>query len=455
MAKKKKPDQDSKKGKPEATEELSEMMSMDDDWEILELTERTIVRQAPEDEETISLSPPGMEGNDEDDDYTFISEESGETPAAEYKDPPKESNSSPNDFELELDGDDTEAVTEDPEELEVELEMEEVEEEAPQPVKKETPKKKIAVPEIEDLADFSELEEEEEEDQEEEDEEEEEPAPKKSKMKPAKKKKAGKKGPLIGMVVVLSLVLVALVVVIVLLLQKQPGEPRMASSKDSGQPIATVSTPAPAVEPKPTARPKPAAKPAPASRSIPTPTTSPVPTSRPKLVVKTKPSPEPAAREIPPTSTTTAPAQPAEPVTTQAQPVKPTPPKPTPAAPPAPKPPAAATIVADPNMVHKLSDIDFRKTGDSLQVKIMANGPVGEYKSFPLSSPPRLVIDLPGEWEKPPFLEKKVATGYISRVRLGQHADKLRIVADLRTSQALTPVFTPTRDGLTINLSPK
>jgi len=90
-----------------------------------------------------------------------------------------------------------------------------------------------------------------------------------------------------------------------------------------------------------------------------------------------------------------------------------------------------------------------------LQMKIVADGPVGEYKSFPLSSPARLVIDLFGKWNKPPFLEKKVATGYISRIRLGQHDDKLRIVADLRTDQDLSPVFIPTRDGLTINLSVK
>lgn len=426
MAKKKQPDKDARpdKDKPETTEDLSEMMSMDEDWEILELTERTIVRQAPEDEETISLSPPESNDNEEEE-YVFVTDES--TDAADAGDDVMDLS------EPEADEDDLE------EDIEVSQALAAAEE----------AEEKGA--DLEDIADFSEL-------------EAERPASAKTnKKKQARSKtvkgKTGREKPamnkmVVGIIALLSLVMVALIVVIVMLLQRQPDEPVKTASVKTGQPIAkAISTPEPVTKtrPAPATEPRPAVKPKAAAKAIPTPKPRPAVPAPPVVEDRTTPPP---ATQVSSGSGTTGQIQPTVPVAPASEH------KPIPTPQPATRPVVAEDTVtaaapSNENMVHILQSIDFQETGGVLQMRIVANGPVGEYKSFPLSSPARLVIDLFGKWNKPPFLEKKVATGYISRIRLGQHDDKLRIVADLRTDQDLSPVFIPTRDGLTINLSVK
>ena len=426
MAKKKQPDKDgrSDKDKPEKPEDLSEIMSMDEDWEILELTERTIVRQAPEDEETISLSPPADDNADEE--YVFVTDEAAESPEA---------------------GDDVMNLSEPESDEDEQAEDEDI----PRLMDADDEPEEEGA-ELEDITDFSEL-------------ESEAPPPEKAeKKKPARaqtaKKQADRGRPalsktVIGIIALLSVVMVSLIVVIVMLLQRQPGKPVQTASDKAGQTIA-----------RNMAAPEPVAKPRPGPVENRVSTAKTIPTPKPRL--ETPPQPAPPARpaiEEPSTRPSAIPESPAPGTTTrQFQPAAAMRPEPEqkpviqqPAALPAVNSveKTAATAQPDENMVHILHNIDFQETGAALQMKILANGPVGEYKSFPLSSPSRLVIDLFGKWDKPSFLEKKVATGYISRIRLGQHDDKLRIVADLRTDQALSPAFTPTREGLTINLTTK
>ena len=425
MAKKKQPGKDARanKEKPEATEDLSEMMSMDEDWEILELTERTIVRQAPEDEETISLSPPDMDGSDDNEEYVFVTDDS-----AEVSDADDDDDDDVMDLSKPEDGEDDPETDESSQDEEEEETVDET-------------------PDINDIADFGELE------------EETPPAPKADKKKPAqgktvKGKTGGGKAPrnktVLGIIALLSLVLVSLVVVIVVLLQRRPGEPLDTASVKTGQPVAkTISTSEPTTPPRPVsaAKPKPVEKPGPQSaKAIPTP--KPRPVTMPQPAAPTRPA------EIP-ESTGSGTARQIQPAVPSAMERAPAPQQPVATPPVAVEEDIRVTAQSSQDMVHTLYNIDFQETGGALQMRISANGPVGEYKSFPLSNPSRLVIDLFGKWNKPPFLDKMVTTGYISRIRLGQHDDKLRIVADLRTDQPLSPVFTPTRDGLSINLSTK
>lgn len=456
--------------KPASTEDLSDMMSMDEDWEILNLTERTIVRKTPEDEETISLSPPGMEDDDDDEEYTFLADESENTKKAAsaadddaigVPDSDDADDSLPDEiFELESDED---LEVEADEELRIEA-QEDFQVEADEDFQIETDdiipadQNKNAGQSLEDMADFSELDQdmttpEADEAQETED------APKKkkaSKQKAKNKKKSTQKKPLIiGIIALLSLVVAGLIVVIAMLLQRPANEPRVASVQTTGRPIVnTGSKPVPTAAPKPVTRPKPVVQPRPTARTTPAPNVRTDLPARPRTAVQ-QPQPGPAtgqknAAVKPPKPVPSAPAP--TPARPQQQPAPPKPAVTKPTASPA---SAAPVVQPDKNMVHSIQDITFRETGGKLQMAILANGPITDYKSFTLSGPPRLVIDLFGDWTKPPFLEKKAATGYISRIRLGQHDDKLRIVADLRTDQKLAPVFTPTGNGLTINLSIK
>ncbi len=62
-------------------------------------------------------------------------------------------------------------------------------------------------------------------------------------------------------------------------------------------------------------------------------------------------------------------------------------------------------------------------------LRLNANAPM-QYKSMNLEDPPRLVLDLDGQWQvKTPAIPKN---SLVSRVRIGQSGDKTRVVIDLK-----------------------
>lgn len=65
-------------------------------------------------------------------------------------------------------------------------------------------------------------------------------------------------------------------------------------------------------------------------------------------------------------------------------------------------------------------------------IEISAGGPISEFRYFSLQSPPRLVIDLLGEWEKPKKIEVRIGSEFIEKIRVWKHDDKLRLVSDLK-----------------------
>jgi hypothetical protein len=95
-----------------------------------------------------------------------------------------------------------------------------------------------------------------------------------------------------------------------------------------------------------------------------------------------------------------------------------------------------------------IQDIILSESGSENKLIVRTNSPVTNYKYFILSNPPRLVVDLPGEWKDPDFIERKPDNSLISRIRLWNHGDKLRIVNDLKSDKALFPVFTKSSDGV-------
>jgi len=99
-----------------------------------------------------------------------------------------------------------------------------------------------------------------------------------------------------------------------------------------------------------------------------------------------------------------------------------------------------------------IRDIVLSESGSEQKLVFQADSPIRKYKYFILSNPPRLVVDLPGVWKDPDFLEKIVDSKLISRIRLWNHGDKLRIVNDLKSDKALFPVFTKSSDGVEVVL---
>ncbi len=108
---------------------------------------------------------------------------------------------------------------------------------------------------------------------------------------------------------------------------------------------------------------------------------------------------------------------------------------------------------ADENTLHTLYGINFKESNGKFQMIILTDGPLGKYKYFILSKPDRLVLDLLGTWNKPQFLEKAVTSSVISRIRLWKYKDKLRIVGDLSSNKPISPTFSMSSDGLTMNIS--
>ncbi|TVM31248.1 AMIN domain-containing protein [Oceanidesulfovibrio marinus] len=89
-------------------------------------------------------------------------------------------------------------------------------------------------------------------------------------------------------------------------------------------------------------------------------------------------------------------------------------------------------------------------------ITFKADRPIGRYKYFTLTEPSRLVVDLIGEWEQKSPGVKVPQNELLSRVRFGRHDNKLRIVADLSTTEYAEPVVKQEPDTqLVITLTKK
>ena len=91
------------------------------------------------------------------------------------------------------------------------------------------------------------------------------------------------------------------------------------------------------------------------------------------------------------------------------------------------QPPAAPAPASGPNSLSLLK-VGF--SGNDVVLHIQAVQPIASYKTLVLVSPGKVVIDLDGAYKKPaePDVPKN---NVIKKVRVGVHADMLRIVADL------------------------
>ncbi len=95
-----------------------------------------------------------------------------------------------------------------------------------------------------------------------------------------------------------------------------------------------------------------------------------------------------------------------------------------------------------------LQDIRLSENMKGKLLEVWANRTILKQKYFVLSNPPRLVIDLPGKWQKPSFQLKEVSSDLVSKIRIWRHERKLRIVCDLISEKVIKPVITPSQNGV-------
>lgn len=101
--------------------------------------------------------------------------------------------------------------------------------------------------------------------------------------------------------------------------------------------------------------------------------------------------------------------------------------------------------------VFLLEEVRAEVAGDALVVLIRTKSKLSEYGVFDLALPPRLVFDAPGNWRYEGSKVVTVGKKGVKRLRIGVHADKLRIVMDL-TKTPPEPVVSADPEGLSIIL---
>lgn len=113
----------------------------------------------------------------------------------------------------------------------------------------------------------------------------------------------------------------------------------------------------------------------------------------------------------------------------------------------------APTDLAVPELRHpasKLAELDFLREDERISFYIFSDGRISEFNASYLIDPPRLVVDLIGlqssEVRRPLSLDGPC----VKKVRVGSHADKVRVVFDLITGEEAPYQITPTQTGLEV-----
>ncbi|MBI5493332.1 MAG: type IV pilus secretin PilQ [Deltaproteobacteria bacterium] len=132
----------------------------------------------------------------------------------------------------------------------------------------------------------------------------------------------------------------------------------------------------------------------------------------------------------------------------------PAPPAVEPAPPVAPAPEQAAPEQPALKQATKIVKIDSSKDGQNTVIKIQADGALGNFNSFELDSPSRIVVDI---WGVDSALGKdlvKLKGGHIKDVRVGSHPDKARLVFDAAKAKLPPHSIVKDNDTITITIGP-
>ena len=124
----------------------------------------------------------------------------------------------------------------------------------------------------------------------------------------------------------------------------------------------------------------------------------------------------------------------------------------------APAAPEPLKTVSAPVSLKKASSIlrvESSTEGGNTVIKIVADGAVGDFNSFELSKPARVVVDVPDVENSTGKRAVKLNGGYIKAVRIGTHDGKARLVLDA-SKKALPPhSIYKTDDSIILTFGPK
>lgn len=116
---------------------------------------------------------------------------------------------------------------------------------------------------------------------------------------------------------------------------------------------------------------------------------------------------------------------------------------------------AAKAAAASPEtQPHTLGSVETLRENGEVMVSLLVDGPIKHFSKFPLQSPPRLVVDLPGRWTYAGAGTFAINAGGVQILRLGLHEDKLRLVFDLDADakKPVEPAILTVPHGLLITL---
>ncbi len=153
---------------------------------------------------------------------------------------------------------------------------------------------------------------------------------------------------------------------------------------------------------------------------------TPDPTPAPLVAETPAPKPEPA-QEQPQEWSQPAPQEQAAP---EAKPAAPPKVAEKPAVP-AKKASSASKKAVDRNQLRNIK-FKFTDTGKGVRLEISTANPVEHFKYFRLTDPPRMVVDLLGPFKEHAPQMNVPSNALVSSIRIGNHEDKLRIVADFK-----------------------
>lgn len=107
-----------------------------------------------------------------------------------------------------------------------------------------------------------------------------------------------------------------------------------------------------------------------------------------------------------------------------------------------------------PKGVNTLKGLHVVPLNNEVVVQVVCLGAIGSYKSFFVGSPSRLAVDLLGKFNRAAPELHLVDNLFIKDIRTGRHPDKLRVVADLKSSAKLRlSVETPQSNVLLLHLT--
>jgi len=89
-----------------------------------------------------------------------------------------------------------------------------------------------------------------------------------------------------------------------------------------------------------------------------------------------------------------------------------------------------AEVAAEPIPATRFTGMDVEETADGILLKLQADGLISSVMTFTLDDPARLVVDLLDLENAADLSTLELNSERVSRIRVGEHADKIRVVVD-------------------------